>query len=340
MSMMFENGGGEILTNFLDSKDKPICREERQYALFFYNALLDVKRNDDWKSFRELMDEENIKAMLGLDKNIILEKIHIKQVFYEATLMRDFFHSCDDVEKKKFNEKLLTFVLSYKDPSEKVCLDYFDKCIQDIEGIKNIEDLAGVESFGGRAGSKMIGEIIKHSLQEKSENQENDDEDSEKKIIASRLQLAKYMMRAIPDILVSYTIGDVKKEYVRAIECKYESGIGTYEDIFGKRRQLQIFVQRLIMSFLFGAEIIEKEECGLVKVDDDGWNKVYGDLCIDIDKKDNSIRNMGVTVVKFTSEDEKSSKQSKSSEGYIKIPISNLLIAQYDSLKRTSLDDR
>ena len=40
---------------------------------------------------------------------------------------------------------------------------------------------------------------------------------------------------------------------------------------------------------------------------------------------------MGVTVVKFTSEDEKSSKQSKSSEGYVKIPISNLLNAQYDS---------
>ena len=342
MSMTFDDD--KILTNFLKSEGKPICREERQYALFFYNALLDVKRKGNWEAFRKLMDEDNIEKMLGLDKlkekvkddklkKIELDNIHIKQVFYEATLMRDYFYSCGKVGKKKFNEELLKFVLSYSDSNPLVSL-----CLEEGEREKYIKELSGDAHFGSSSKSnKLPQEVRKLILKDPEDSKKGRKafKNNEKEyFIASRLQLAKYMMNATPDILVVYTIDGINQVYVRAIECKYESGIGAYEDIFGKRRPLQIFVQRLIMTFLFSAELIEKEECGLVEVeenDDDSWKKVYGDLSIDVKKKENNdsnVGNMGVTVLKFTSEDEKSSKQSKSSEGYVKIPISNLLNAQ------------
>lgn len=364
MSMMFENGGGEILTNFLKSEGKPICREERQYALFFYNALLDVKRKRNWEAILEFMDnnEAKVKQLLGLDydelNKIKLEDIHIKQVFYEATLMRDLFHFCDD--KNEFNKKLLDFVLTYSDQSVSLCLD-------ESERNNYIEALSGSAHFGSSSKSnKLPQEVRKLILKDPEDSKKGRKafKNNEKEyFIASRLQLAKYMMNATPDILVVYTIDGINQVYVRAIECKYESGIGTYEDIFGKRRPLQIFVQRLIMTFLFGAEIIEKEKCGLVEVDDKIWNKVYGDLLIDINKKENNesnvenkkvtvkqsnltndkapVGNMGVTVVQFISEDEQPSKKRKSQDGFFKIPISKLLQWQYASRnEKTSLNDR
>lgn len=374
MSMTFDDD--RILTNFLNSKGKPICREERQYALFFYNALLDVKRKGNWEAFRKLIiieknekDNDNsidnfIKKMLGVNmldvKN--LNDIHIKQVFYEATLMRDFFNSCNDDGKKNFNENLLEFVLSYNYKTVSLYLE-------DGECDKYKNKLSGSAHFGSSSKSNKLPQEIRNLILKDPKGSKKERKEFEKNekeyIIASRLQLAKYMMNATPDILVYYTItlDDKEQEYVRAIECKYESGIGTYEDIFGKRRPLQIFVQRLIMTFLFGAELIEKEECGLVQVDDKIWNKVYGDLPIDINKKENNesnvenkkvtvkqsnltndkapVGNMGVTVVQFISEDEQPSKKRKSQDGFFKIPISKLLQEQYASRnEKTSLNDR
>jgi hypothetical protein len=65
----------------------PVCREERQYALFLANCLKNNNRV--------------IKEKLSLNDNDV-----IKEVFYEATLMRDYWH-CN---KKEFNKKLREFV--------------------------------------------------------------------------------------------------------------------------------------------------------------------------------------------------------------------------------------
>ncbi len=74
--------------------NQPICREERQFALFFANQL-----NDNGTEFMELT-----KAKLGF------KEVEVINVYYEATLMRDFWYQ----DKRKFN-KLLWEYLSEKE---------------------------------------------------------------------------------------------------------------------------------------------------------------------------------------------------------------------------------
>jgi len=82
-----------IINQYLDSA---ICREERQYALFLANGL---------KKCNSLM-----KDMLELKNCEVLEAFEVLDVFYEATLMRDYW--CRN--RSKFNEKLRNFAKEKK----------------------------------------------------------------------------------------------------------------------------------------------------------------------------------------------------------------------------------
>ena len=80
--------GEFIINQYLNNA---ICREERQYALFLANGL---------KKSNSLM-----KDMLELKNCEVLEDFEVLDVFYEATLMRDYW--CRN--RSKFNEKLSDF---------------------------------------------------------------------------------------------------------------------------------------------------------------------------------------------------------------------------------------
>lgn len=56
-----------------------VCREERQYAVFLYNILCYYRRPE-----RRCQQAQKIFKVCGIEDAII------KQVFYEATFMRDF----------------------------------------------------------------------------------------------------------------------------------------------------------------------------------------------------------------------------------------------------------
>lgn len=73
-----------IINDYLRRKT-PICREERQFALFLFNRL---KEND-----REIIDYLDIPGK-------------IVDVYFEVALMRDYWNS----DKKSFNEKLKYYI--------------------------------------------------------------------------------------------------------------------------------------------------------------------------------------------------------------------------------------
>ncbi len=97
------------LNNYLS--ETPVCREERQFAHFFANKL---QSNDC--SIREILEQEiNGEAFL-------LKGDRVVEVFYEVTIMRDFWHQ----DKQNFNNKLNTYVNSSReDELERIFI--FDK---------------------------------------------------------------------------------------------------------------------------------------------------------------------------------------------------------------------
>lgn len=70
---------------------KLVCREERKFALFLYLAFLEKKKGnlDPWltKQVKSCLEEK--------ERDPIIE-----EVYYEATLMRDYFAGCKI--KKRF----------------------------------------------------------------------------------------------------------------------------------------------------------------------------------------------------------------------------------------------
>ncbi len=75
----------EFKINQYLERENPICREERQYALFLYNGL---KNNE-----KDLLKE------LKIDGEIV-------HVFFEATLMRDYWYA----NKVQFNAMLSEYI--------------------------------------------------------------------------------------------------------------------------------------------------------------------------------------------------------------------------------------
>lgn len=210
-AMIFYDSFEEKVEFFVPTADNyisdnySICREERQYALFLYNIL---------RKYNSKIKRKEDEVLKIFEACSLPPEAEIKHVFYEATLMRDFFERnrrlvlCSDPdvnllskefkskEKNKFNsENSFNFKL----------LKYIDS---DVSYDRNDE-----HNLGGK------------------DNTDN--------------EIAKEMMNATPDIAVIYSLrGD---RYLHFLECKFESGEDTYKS---KKRQCEI--QWMIADFLCG----------------------------------------------------------------------------------------
>lgn len=125
---------------------KLVCREERQFALFLYLAFLEKKKgsSDPWITKR-------VKSCLEEEHDPIIE-----EVYYEATLMRDYFAGCKKGSgsgAEEFNRGLLHFCLDFL-PCGK---ERADKCIEEL-----------TENCGGRMdchlGMKKVKDAIKKDI--------------------------------------------------------------------------------------------------------------------------------------------------------------------------------
>ena len=96
MSNEYENKYCCSIDNYI-SNEYSICREERQYALFLCNILRYYERS-------------NNKAKGIFDACGIPLDAEIKNVFYEAAFMRDYFHKNRELDGESFNKKLINYV--------------------------------------------------------------------------------------------------------------------------------------------------------------------------------------------------------------------------------------
>lgn len=92
---------GYNLKNYI-SNNAPVCREERQYALYFANKLETIKSASS-------LNEEWAKPLLEKSSNgvsILRPGDSVEEVFYEVTIMRDYW----DLNKRHFNSCLYKYV--------------------------------------------------------------------------------------------------------------------------------------------------------------------------------------------------------------------------------------
>lgn len=101
--------------------EKLFCREERQYAALLYSLFLKKMRNE------KIGEEAEVFIRRCLECG---EDVAVEDVYFEATIMRDFFRG-DHAGKKTFNRKL------YNDPLEDEIFD-----VEKLRSIKqNYEEL-------------------------------------------------------------------------------------------------------------------------------------------------------------------------------------------------------
>lgn len=180
-----------------------VCREERQYALFLYNILRKY-----WS--RDNRPEEVLKIFEACSLPAGAE---IKHVFYEATLMRDFFER---------NRRLVLC----SDPDVNLLSKKF-KPESDIEF--NSEN-----SFNYK--------LLKYLDKDFDKNKPYKCSD-ELNLGSSGNDIAREMMNATPDIAVIYSLrGD---RFLHFIECKFESDEDPY-----KSKNKQCDIQWRIADFL------------------------------------------------------------------------------------------
>lgn len=202
--------------------DYSICREERQYALFLYNIL--------WKYRQPTVDREkdgikNVFAVCGIPK-----EAQITNIFYEATLMRDFFERNRRIHWEGGKEKKLQ-QRSFSPSEGNKHLNHGESFNYKL--IKYVyEDICGGEfpimqwdEEENNLGSKCNKIKIRNRMREISDEKKNK--------ILSRVQ---QMMNAKPDIAVVYEDGG--RKYLLFLECKFESGESSYHK--GDVRQCEI----------------------------------------------------------------------------------------------------
>ena len=226
-----------------------ICREERQYAAMLFYIFMSEKGKKNGTQ------NDIIKRCLKLDDSTT--SVIIEEVYFEATLMRDFF----EADRSKFNKQLLEYCLGWLYPEK-------DGKNSEFEEIKK----KWMEAFSIKNSSRNLGQSkSKKKIKEKfnlnseivrdriNQNKISDESEEFKKFVKqikekACLDIAGMMMNATPDILVVYRVGTSKSEkrYVKALECKYLSGEGDYEDVAGVGCKMQFFIQECIMHFCFG----------------------------------------------------------------------------------------
>ena len=253
---------------FYDDKAKewsPICREERQYALYLSNVLRYYGKNPKNKTTNRIGDNEKVKNIFkacGFN-DVDLKNIVIENVFYEATFMRDFFEwnrqkyfksnkkLTEDNKRNSFSLRLLEYCWTQYLKQDRLNID--------VSVMKE-------NNYGARNEIPFLTEEVKGKLTEekfisllkvlKGPAKEQILRDIKYKAIV------RAMMNAKPDLAVIYE--DMGKRKLLFLECKYlskEDDYSYYIDIdpeinkkqkgrIPKGRIQQTEVQAYIADFL------------------------------------------------------------------------------------------
>lgn len=195
----------ECLEKYLDPQ-KPVCREERQIALFLYQKLFDMigKTKEDMKNIDK--SYTRVREACGLSDTDI-----IKSVYYEVTFMRDFLHQ--DIKKKSyvFNKKLFEFVCGiFKEDEfshliEQGQIESFVFCNNNCKECKYVKNIDSEHIICNKINYGHNSERTKYL----------DD------ILAVKT-FVRAMMNSKPDLGIIYESVD-KKLRLRFLECKDES---------------------------------------------------------------------------------------------------------------------
>lgn len=309
----------ETLKEYLGKteENKILCNEERQFALFLYNVFLEKKRRPGNNRNNNIANIVN-KCLFGSESST--QEFEIQDIYFEATLMRDYFQQNDN--KEKFNTQLLLFCLG--------SLDTVNNLLEKLGDKKN-------HNLGQRTVKTAVNTLYNDVLDKLKANEELANEDKDKIKEKARIDVACMMMNATPDILVVYRENDIL--HVQALECKYKSSEGDYPDVAGAHVQMQFYVQECIMSFLFG-----KNESSVDSVEnrlpvfpkkspkwtgnESLWKEIYYEnykAIISQEWEKNTITNHGVTVIKFMNNRDKDNKSLKTNYPYRELEIENLL---------------
>lgn len=313
------------LENYL--KGELYCREERQFAALLYSVFLRKKRNGKAKINKKA--EGIIKDCLGISN----EEYKIKDVYFEATLMRDYF--CKG-KKDEFNRRLLEFCMAGDGGLKE----------KDIEQPKtengtsyNLGQKGAKQNIGKEDISEWLRDYIPKVISGEQTISEGDQMMIQKAKEKSLLDIAGMMMNATPDILVIYEKGG--STYAKALECKYTSDEGPYKDVAGVERKMQYFIQECIMLFLFGGKPDKPVDyhyppCpqrGIWRTNENSeeknrkknvWKEIFLKMYKNIMEQEyavGKIINAGVEVIRFV----KSTGEGNKKQKEIKIEIKDLL---------------
>ncbi len=221
----------EYLNNYFGGKEiKPICREERQFALFLYNKLLNMV-GKDYESIED-NDKDIYLKIFDLDKENIPDNTpKLLNVYYEVTFMRDFLEQeklkykgknnqylkNDMNGKKSFNHKLYDFTLKmFYDDKEKngIFSSKLYSIYNNYENLKNYTVLPKI-NYGSKA-------------------KDNEDKNNKNNVLPIFIRkFMRAMMNSKPDIGLIY-LDSVGKKHLKFLECKYLSPEGAVQLIDDK----------------------------------------------------------------------------------------------------------
>lgn len=322
MKAFFENESE--LKKFLNQRGS-ICREERQFALFLYLVFLKKKRKEI-NSRNEEYINEIVNKCLCLET---AQEVDIIDVYYEATLMRDYWASSENgkgtVSKDEFNRKVLHFCLDFQIGAEKAA-EVIDKLLC------NNPDL--ISQYLGQKGWKKTINSAYYDVKHLIEKDNITDEEKHRVKIKAGLDIAGMMMNAIPDILVIYKLND--KLCAKALECKNNKlREGKYRDVMGIKNKMQLFIQECIMNFCFGGmsdyqrHIPNFPKSPVWKE----YEKLWEETCQEVYEgilgqniKAGPIKNCGVEIIRFID------KAECNGEGEILVDLEKLLEKIYSNI--------
>lgn len=230
------------------------CKEERQFAVFLYNTLREKMGKPINTS-----DEYIVRECLNLKQNI---ELTIEDVYFEATLMRDYFAKEDSADKSKehkicFNDMLLEFCLGWMNGDDSQ-YDHVNSIKMKLCNDNNKDFLT--RNLGQKKAKDVLNEVYSKDIKKLMDTIENigkgiDIGETTWEEVKEKacLDIACMMMSATPDLLVKYSVtGSDNTTYVKALECKNKSGEGRYKDVAGVNCKMQLFIQECIMHFCFG----------------------------------------------------------------------------------------
>lgn len=197
------------------AEENPVCREERQYALFLYSRLLQMVEQKNPK------DDVILKAC-GLPTE---EELCIRSVAYEATYMRDFFWKDRELREERKAQ-------------EKKKLDY-----EETLGKEGQEDCFNRKLYEYvRKQLKEEGIDCKTSISQIPRNRNLGGKIKWEKVDEKMVKYFRRMMNSKPDIAIYYEYNG--KEYLKFLECKYLSRETNQEGVS------QVVIQSQICDFL------------------------------------------------------------------------------------------